>query len=454
MVDGRPRTRRRSAEVPVDGPEVSLTVDGRRVGRRRPGPVGGRGGPRPPGVDADRRRRRPRRPHDRRGAPGAGVVRKWAEVSGRGRLTHVELDRWTGVAPVSGPESTGEPVAYNAGPVGLGQPVFGPGFFAGIEHPVAENLAGPAAGRHVRPARGRRPRPRAVPHAGDGGRRRGPGGVLGLRRHPPARAAPARHPHQQLVPPGRHRPHGRGRGAGRARRLRRRERAPRAGGRLRGARRRLGGRVGARDGPVGPDGAVEVPRGPGPVGRPHRAVAERPGRVRPAPPRPAGLGRRARLRDRPRGPAPVRRRHPLPGPPGRRAHPAGPKRAWVTGSSTACPSPAPSPATAIRSAPEPARPRSTPSAASSTVSGRSGPTRSSPSPSGRTRHRGGCPRVDFVWRGGLDDTEAEHPGSRLDRFDTYIDACLQVYRPAAMPGVGPGRLQHRRVGGRLLPRRR
>ena len=71
---------------------------------------------------------------------GAGVVRKWAEVSGRGRLEHVELDRWDGL-PVDGPAGTGEPVPYNAGPVGLGQPLFGPGFFAGVEHPMAENIA-------------------------------------------------------------------------------------------------------------------------------------------------------------------------------------------------------------------------------------------------------------------------------------------------------------------------
>lgn len=44
--------------------------------------------------------------------------------------------------------------------------------------------------------------------------------------------------------------------------------------------------------------------------------------------------------------------------------------------------------------------------------------------------------VDFVWRGGLDDTAAKQPGSRLDRFDTYIDTCLQAYRPAAFPVSG------------------
>ena len=71
---------------------------------------------------------------------GAGVVRKWAEISGRGRLERVELDRWDGLT-ADGPAGTGEPVPYNAGPVGLGQPLFGDGFFAGVEHPMAENLA-------------------------------------------------------------------------------------------------------------------------------------------------------------------------------------------------------------------------------------------------------------------------------------------------------------------------
>ena len=53
----------------------------------------------------------------------AGVVRKWAEVAGAGRLERVELERWTGLS-IDGPQSTGEPVAYNTGPTGLGQPLF------------------------------------------------------------------------------------------------------------------------------------------------------------------------------------------------------------------------------------------------------------------------------------------------------------------------------------------
>jgi hypothetical protein len=72
----------------------------------------------------------------------SGVVRKWAEVSGRGRLERIELDRWDGLA-VDGPAGTGEPVPYNAGPIGLGQPLFAEGFFAGVEHPMAENLTSP-----------------------------------------------------------------------------------------------------------------------------------------------------------------------------------------------------------------------------------------------------------------------------------------------------------------------
>ncbi len=144
-VAGRPRTAAvvvDGAELAVDGPEIAVTIDGRRwtdadlapagdvehVGRRLSWALSA--GPTLTVrivLEAD---------------TAAGVVRKWAEVAGTGRLERVELDRWAGVT-VDGPETTGEPVAYNAGPVGLGQPLFGPGFFAGIEHPVAENLAGP-----------------------------------------------------------------------------------------------------------------------------------------------------------------------------------------------------------------------------------------------------------------------------------------------------------------------
>jgi hypothetical protein len=149
---GRPRTTGLSVdgvEVPVDGPELALVVDGRRLtdadldasavdatadGSRLAWTLGG-------GADlsvrmvveADR---------------AAGVVRSRAEVTGRGRLEAVEQLDWPGPT-CTGWADTGEPVAYNAGPPGLGQPVFGPGFFAGIEHPAAETLLG-AGGRGCR----------------------------------------------------------------------------------------------------------------------------------------------------------------------------------------------------------------------------------------------------------------------------------------------------------------
>ena len=144
LVDGRPRTDALEvdgAEVAVDGPEVTVTVDGREwadadlaVGDvvEAPSAAGlawtlqGDAFTVRVVVEADR---------------AAGVVRKRAEVAGRGRLEAVVLDQWLGPA-VTGPEITGEPTPYNAGPTGLGQPVFGAGFFAGMEHPAAENLVG------------------------------------------------------------------------------------------------------------------------------------------------------------------------------------------------------------------------------------------------------------------------------------------------------------------------
>lgn len=42
--------------------------------------------------------------------------------------------------------------------------------------------------------------------------------------------------------------------------------------------------------------------------------------------------------------------------------------------------------------------------------------------------------ADFLWRGGLDDDAPEHlPGSPTDRFDTYIDSCLDAFRATALP---------------------
>ena len=145
VVDGRPTTVAVEVDgrpVALHGPEVTVTVGGRRWSDTdlMPSAVEHHGSglswalSAPDGglditmvVEAD---------------AGAGVVRKWAEVSGRGRLQRVELDRWEGAA-FDGPAGTGEPVPYNAGPVGLGQPLFAEEFFAGVEHPMAENLTSP-----------------------------------------------------------------------------------------------------------------------------------------------------------------------------------------------------------------------------------------------------------------------------------------------------------------------
>ena len=56
----------------------------------------------------------------------AAVVRTRVSLAGAGRLQRVEAERWA-------PEATAS--------VGLGQPVFGPGWFAGLEHPGAEGFA-------------------------------------------------------------------------------------------------------------------------------------------------------------------------------------------------------------------------------------------------------------------------------------------------------------------------
>jgi hypothetical protein len=144
LVDGRPRTVAVEVDgrrIALDGPELTLTVGRRRrpdtelepgevthAGDRLSWTLTGADVAVRVVVEAD---------------STAGVAPTWAEGSGRGRLEHVELDRWADLA-VDGPTQTGEPVPYNAGPVGLGQPLFGDGFFAGVEHPMAENLAAPA----------------------------------------------------------------------------------------------------------------------------------------------------------------------------------------------------------------------------------------------------------------------------------------------------------------------
>lgn len=152
LVDGRPRTAALlvgGAEVPVEGPEIVVVVDG--VPRsdadliatdveQAPGHANLSWTLADPGG-ADRLSVRVVVEAD----TAAGVVRKRAEITGRGRLQMVELDRWPGPG-FGGSESVDGPVPPNAGPPGLGQPVFGPGLFAGVEHPGADNLVTPAGG--------------------------------------------------------------------------------------------------------------------------------------------------------------------------------------------------------------------------------------------------------------------------------------------------------------------
>lgn len=140
--------------VAIGGPEVAVTVSGRRlvdgdgltlVGDPEPSPDGVSLAWRLASTDngvvvdvevvADR---------------AAGVIRKRLSVSGSGRLEGAELELWDGVA-VDG-FSTIEPgPPPNTGSIELGQPVFGPGFFGGIEHPGAENLVMPGGCRCALP---------------------------------------------------------------------------------------------------------------------------------------------------------------------------------------------------------------------------------------------------------------------------------------------------------------
>ena len=83
--------------------------------------------------------------------PGSDVIRKSAFVTGAGRLDRIELELWEGVemrgfaspdrvSPDRAPSGALQGSDPGPGSLGLGQPVHGPGFFAGIEHPGAENL--------------------------------------------------------------------------------------------------------------------------------------------------------------------------------------------------------------------------------------------------------------------------------------------------------------------------
>lgn len=70
----------------------------------------------------------------------AGVVRTTVEVRGHARLGTLVVESWTA------PDTRGPSGALgqaDLGHVELGQPVFGTGWFAGVEHPGAENRSGP-----------------------------------------------------------------------------------------------------------------------------------------------------------------------------------------------------------------------------------------------------------------------------------------------------------------------
>ncbi len=145
LVDGRPRAvgvERRGASVGARSREPGLVVDGTSVSIADLGPVG------EPEVDVGDAGLRWRLAHPRRDLHvtvvvaadrSTGVVRTHLEVTGRGRLDRVELDHWHGVA-AQGPRHSRPSGRANAGPAGLGQPLFHSGLFTGVEHPSAENL--------------------------------------------------------------------------------------------------------------------------------------------------------------------------------------------------------------------------------------------------------------------------------------------------------------------------
>ena len=436
VVDGRPRTAALvvdGREVPVEGPEVVVTVDGRRWsdadlaasdvevagdGRGLAWTLSGGAG----GltvrvvVEADR---------------AAGVVRKRAEVSGRGRLSVIELERWPGL-PCRGFETTGEPVPYNAGAVGLGQPVFGPGLFAGVEHPVAENLVG-AGGSGATLALpvvadlGGRPWPSPGAVVGAGGLEEFWDYVDTLRPNPP-----------RLVVLGNNWYHLGATGLMDEASVRAEvagfdavagrhglafdfvclddgwegEWGPCTGlwGRLAPTRfpsglAALGGRIGLWLSPFGGYGERSAARAAW-AGAHGFELDPRGGLCV------AGTRYRAHLAD-------VLTRWTEAGvgywkldgvrfdcPDLGHGHPVGP------GARTAQ-------VDSFRGLVDGIRAVRPDAVVIFTIG-------SHPSPWWLST-------VDFVWRGGLDDTTAEHPGSRLDRFDTYIDTCLQAYRPAALP---------------------
>ncbi len=437
VVDGRPRTVAIVADghpVAVDGPEIALMIDGRRW---TDADLTASGIDHPPGdsrlawtlsagpaltvyvvVEADR---------------AAGVVRTWAEVRGQGRLARVELDGWEAVA-VAGPETTGEPVAYNAGPVGLGQPVFGPGFFAGIEHPVAENLVG-AGGRGATfalpvavdlDARNSYVTPRLV--VGAGGLEEFWDYVDTLRAQPPRLVTLTNNWYHLGATGLMDEAHVQAEVEGFAGVSARHDLpvdfialddgwegdwAPATG---------LWGRMEPTKFPRGLAG-IDAPIGlwlsaMGGYGR------RRQDRLAWAADHGYEIDHRAGLL------CAAGSRY--------RVHLASVLTRWteagvgywkLDGLSFTCEEPdhghpvgagaRTAQVDAFRALVAVVRGARPDAVVAFTIG-------SHPSPWWLSS-------VDFVWRGGLDDTEAAHPGSRLDRFDTYIDACLQVYRPAAFP---------------------
>jgi hypothetical protein len=121
----------------------SLLVDGRAVDGDGLQPAG------EPAVEAGRRLAwRARDPDlglevavEVTGDRGHGVVRTAVTVSGRGRLEGVEVEGW--VEPGARDPVAGTDAGSDADPRRLGQPLLGDGWFAGLEHPGAENVAGP-----------------------------------------------------------------------------------------------------------------------------------------------------------------------------------------------------------------------------------------------------------------------------------------------------------------------
>jgi hypothetical protein len=422
VVDGRPRTVA-IGDVAVNGPEITLTVDGRPISDADLEPsevvdtgagltwtLAGAGLTVRMTVEA-----------------GASLARKWAAITGRGRLERVELDRWDGV-PLTGPHSTGEPVPYNAGAVGLGQPVFGPGFFAGIEHPVAENLVGAGLSLPVAVDLGDEPYVTPPAVVGAGGLEEFWDHVDTLRPVPPRLVTLANNWYH-LGAPGTMD-----------------EASVRAevdGFAAVAARHDLpidfttldDGWEGDWDDATGIWGRMapaRFPSGLAPLG----------GRIGLWLSAFGGYGERRAARvawggahgfevdPRTKGLCPAGARY--------RAHLAQVLRDWTAagvgywkldGVSFTCEEPdhghpvgagaRTAQVDAFRDLVAGIRAVRPDAVVVFTIG-------SHPSP-------WWLADVDFVWRGGLDDTEAEHPGTRLDRFDTYIDACLQAYRPAAMP---------------------